>query len=62
MERYLVFEVFELENGWLLKINYPSKPHNFDATSYKSFYHPSIKSLTKQMESEAYKNKRIGGK
>lgn len=50
IDGYLFFEVFELENGWLLKVTYPDNPKAFNPVSYRSYYHSSIKSLCCQLE------------
>lgn len=52
-DKYVYFEIFEIENGWLLKKHYPISPKKFNHADYESFYHKDMKSLTEQLEQEA---------
>jgi len=49
-DKYRYYEVFELENGWLLKINYPTNPlETSQQISHKSYYCKDVEDLLEKL-------------
>ena len=56
-DKYKYYEVFELENGWLLKINYPANPlETSQEISHRSYYCKDVEGLLEKLN-KLIKNK-----
>lgn len=42
-EKYTIFTIYELENGWLVKEEPRQDPHNVDEPEYISTFFPNLK-------------------
>jgi len=51
IDKYKYCEVFELENGWLLKINYPTNPlETSQEISHRSYYCKDVEDLLEKLK------------
>lgn len=50
IDKYKYFEVFELENGWLLKYTYPTNPLEASQISHIVYYCKDVKDLLENIK------------
>lgn len=54
--KYKILSILELENGWLLRVDYPANPFQNKGESYSSQYCEDVEALVKLIAIEC-KNK-----
>jgi hypothetical protein len=48
-DKYRIFEVFEIEDGWILKRHIPLDPTQVNQPDYETFFFKNIKSLAERL-------------
>ena len=55
-DKYKILSILEIENGWLLRVDYPANPFQNKGESYSSQYCKDVEALVKLIAIEC-KNK-----
>lgn len=51
-DKHRELEIFEIENGWVLKVEHLGNPRNNEPDSYTSTFYPDNKSLLEGIKEE----------
>lgn len=51
-DKYKEFIIFEIENGWILKVEKPVNPGELNNVSYESTFYPDKEKLLEALKKE----------
>lgn len=50
IDKYLAMEIFEIENGWVIKVQYPDQVNVPNPTAYITYYCNNVDSLVDKIK------------